>query len=691
MKPSADAIWIAAEGSAGFPPRYFRTRAEALAFLADHLAAERSAGRRTLAGFDFPFGYPRGFAAALTGRAAGRAVWAWLASRITDGPANANNRFAVAAEINSALGSTPFWGRPAALALSSLPERGRDRIHPFPERRLVEARVPSAQPAWKLYTTGSVGGQVLMGLPALHRLLHDPRLEGIAAWPFDTGLAVPDAPIVLAEIYPSLLAGAVAGEAGIRDAAQVRLTAGAYAALDAEGALAPLFAPTGLTPEETTIVANEEAWILGVGFEPALRAAAPPRPQRLLRRPPRRRRLDARRHRPRPPPRRDRTRRRARDRPPRRRRRPHPRRPPPRRPRQPAGGERRRRRLRLRPREPRPRPAHPPPPPRPRRRRRPLPRRRPPGHALRILTGALLPEGVDTVVLEEDVTAPTPATITFARGLKPRANTRPPGEDVAEGAEILAEGRRLAPQDLALAAATGLAALPVRRRLRVAVLSTGDEIRPAGGEAAPHQTFDANRPMLLDILRRWDMTPVDLGHAADSRAAVTAALDRGAAQADAILTSGGASAGDEDHVSATLKAAGALEIWRIAVKPGRPLAIGKWQGRPVFGLPGNPVAAFVCTLVFARPVLLRLAGAPWQTPQGLTLPAAFAKAKHAGRREYLRARLGAEGAVEVFPSEGSGRISGLAWATGLVELEDGPRTIRPGDPVRYIPFAEFGL
>ena len=122
--------------------------------------------------------------------------------------------------------------------------------------------------------------------------------------------------------------------------------------------------------------------------------------------------------------------------------------------------------------------------------------------------------------------------------------------------------------------------------------------------------------MLLDILRRWDMTPVDLGHAADSREAVTAALDRGAAQADAILTSGGASAGDEDHVSATLKAAGALEIWRIAVKPGRPLAIGNWQGRPVFGLPGNPVAAFVCTLVFARPVLLRLAGAPWQTPAG---------------------------------------------------------------------------
>jgi len=314
----------------------------------------------------------------------------------------------------------------------------------------------------------------------------------------------------------------------------------------------------------------------------------------------------------------------------------------------------------------------------------------PPGYALRILTGALLPAGADTVLIEELVT-PDADAIHFERTPRPRANTRPAGEDVGEGAEILPEGRRLAPQDLALAAAAGLGALAVCRRLRVAVLSTGDELRAPGTPAAPHQTYDANRPMLLDILRRWDMIPVDLGHAPDSAEAVSAALDRGAAEADAILTSGGASAGDEDHVSAVLKARGALETWRIAVKPGRPLAIGRWQGRPVFGLPGNPVAAFVCTLVFARPALLRLAGAPWDIPRGLTLPAAFAKAKHGGRREYLRARLDASGAVEVFASEGSGRISGLAWARGLVELEDGPRTIRPGDPVRYLPFADFGL
>jgi molybdopterin molybdotransferase len=279
----------------------------------------------------------------------------------------------------------------------------------------------------------------------------------------------------------------------------------------------------------------------------------------------------------------------------------------------------------------------------------------------------------------------------FDRGLKAGANTRRAGEDVAEGAQILPAGRRLAPQDLGLAAATGHRILPVRRPLRVGVLSTGDEIVAPGSDAAPHQTYDANRPMLLAMLRRWDFVAVDLGHAGDTASAVANALDAGADRTDAILTSGGASAGDEDHVSAELAARGALQTWRIAVKPGRPLALGLWSGTPVFGLPGNPVAAFVCTLVFARPALFRLAGAPWQAPRGVCLPAAFGKSKKAGRREYLRARLTGDGRVEAFRSEGSGRISGLAWASGLVELGDGPREIRPGDPVRYISFADFGL
>jgi molybdopterin molybdotransferase len=181
-----------------------------------------------------------------------------------------------------------------------------------------------------------------------------------------------------------------------------------------------------------------------------------------------------------------------------------------------------------------------------------------------------------------------------------------------------------------------------------------------------------------------------MGRNPDDRAALAATLNEAARRADVILTSGGASAGDEDHVSALLRESGALQEWRIALKPGRPLALGLWQGAPVFGLPGNPVAALVCTLIFARPALGLLAGAGWSVPQGFDIPAAFTKSKKPGRREYLRARV-REGRAEVFPSEGSGRVSSLSWAEGLVELPDGAAEIAPGDPVRYIPFGSFGL
>ena len=165
-------------------------------------------------------------------------------------------------------------------------------------------------------------------------------------------------------------------------------------------------------------------------------------------------------------------------------------------------------------------------------------------------------------------------------------------------------------------------------------------------------------------------------------------LSRAANEADLILTSGGASSGDEDHVSALLTDAGAMTKWRIALKPGRPLALGLWDGTPVFGLPGNPVAALVCTLIFARPAMHAMAGAGWRAPHGFSVPAAFAKSKKPGRREYLRARM-REGRAEVFKSEGSGRISGLSWAEGLVELPDTAAEIAPGDPVRFVPFSEF--
>ena len=191
-------------------------------------------------------------------------------------------------------------------------------------------------------------------------------------------------------------------------------------------------------------------------------------------------------------------------------------------------------------------------------------------------------------------------------------------------------------------------------------------------------------------MARFGFSVADMGRVPDDRATLRATLDQAAAQADVILTSGGASAGDEDHVSALLREAGAMQEWRIAVKPGRPLALGLWEGTPVFGLPGNPVAAMVCTLVFARPAMALLSGQDWTEPQGFDLPAAFEKRKKPGRREYLRARV-RDGRAEVFKSEGSGRISGLSWAEGLVEIEDGARHIQPGDLVRFIPYGSFGL
>jgi molybdopterin molybdotransferase len=313
----------------------------------------------------------------------------------------------------------------------------------------------------------------------------------------------------------------------------------------------------------------------------------------------------------------------------------------------------------------------------------------PQGQAIRILTGAALPEGVTTVVLEEDC-AVAEGQVAFNGPVKQGANTRKAGEDVAEGEVALPKGRVLTPADLALAAAVGHGRLPVYRPLRVGVISTGDELIEPGGEAGLGQIFDANCPMLLNMARRFGYEPVDLGRVADDRETLRKALDKAAEDTDVILTSGGASAGDEDHVSALLKESGALAEWRIALKPGRPLALAVWKGTPVFGLPGNPVAAFVCTLMFARPAFAALSGAGWQEPEGFDVPAAFEKRKKPGRREYLRARL-RNGRAEVFKSEGSGRVSGLSWAEGLVELGDGAAQITEGTPVRFIPFGSFGL
>ena len=311
----------------------------------------------------------------------------------------------------------------------------------------------------------------------------------------------------------------------------------------------------------------------------------------------------------------------------------------------------------------------------------------PEGSAVRILTGAVLPDGVDTVVLQEDVNTDG-QQIAFRGPLKIGKNTRLAGEDIQNGQLLFDKGHRVCPPDLAVLASVGVSHVTVFAPLRVGVLSTGDELLEPGGASQKGDIFDANRQMLLSQMASLGFYSVDFGIAADDASTLRELLDDASEKCDVLLTTGGASAGDEDHMSSLLRREGALNMWRIAVKPGRPMAMGLWKGLPVFGLPGNPVAALVCTLVFAQPALRILAGGHWKRAEGFLVPAAFSKSKKPGRFEYLRARL-LDGRAEVFASEGSGRITGLSWADGLVELDERGREIRPDDLVRYIPYLAF--
>lgn len=306
-----------------------------------------------------------------------------------------------------------------------------------------------------------------------------------------------------------------------------------------------------------------------------------------------------------------------------------------------------------------------------------------PGYAIRILTGAAVPMGVDTIILQEDINRDD-THIYFRAGLKAGANTRPQGEDIKTGQTILKQGHKLRPSDLGVLASSGVETVEVYDQLRVAVLTTGTELVDAGAEKTDDMIYDANRPMLLAQIAAWGYTHVDIGILPDDADAIAAALDHAAQSADVILTTGGASSGDEDHISKLLNERANLQTWRIAVKPGRPLALALWNGTPVFGLPGNPVAAMVCTHIFARPTCGVLSGQGWLIPPAIYVPAAFCKNKKHGRSEYLRARLNADGHAEVFASEGSGRISGLSWADGLVALDHGAQEIVQGDFIRYI-------
>jgi molybdopterin molybdotransferase len=300
-----------------------------------------------------------------------------------------------------------------------------------------------------------------------------------------------------------------------------------------------------------------------------------------------------------------------------------------------------------------------------------------------------MPPGADTVVMQEDA-AVQASGIAVPPGLKRGANARPAGEDVAQGARALPAGRRLRAPEIGLAAALGCASLAVAPRVRVGVFSTGDELAAPGAPLGPAQTYDSNRFTLLALLAGLPVAASDLGILPDRAKATAAALRQAAGSHDLLLTSGGVSTGEEDHVRAAIEAGGRLVFWRLAVKPGRPAAMGVVGGCPVVGLPGNPVAAVVTFLHLARPLVLRLAGAAPEALPRFPARADFAYRKKAGRREYVRVRLLPGEALPVaakFAREGAGLLSSLTESDAFAELPEDVTALAPGDTVQVLPFA----
>ncbi|MCH7554513.1 MAG: molybdopterin molybdotransferase MoeA [Proteobacteria bacterium] len=315
------------------------------------------------------------------------------------------------------------------------------------------------------------------------------------------------------------------------------------------------------------------------------------------------------------------------------------------------------------------------------------------GEALRIFTGAPMPCGPDTVMMQEDCRVDGDDVIILP-GIKRGSNRRTAGEDIAAGSVILSRGRRLRPQDIGLAASAGRSRLTVHGRLRVALFSTGDELRDPGEALIPGTVYDANRYALSALLDGLGCAVTDLGILPDDLAAVRDALGAAAAGHDLMFTSGGVSVGDEDHVRAAVGELGSIHFWRLAIKPGRPLALGQIGKVPFVGLPGNPAAAMITFLRFARPLILRLSGASHVAPLLFRVRAGFDHKKKLDRREWVRARLetGDDGDLVAvkFPREGAGILSSLVESHGLVELPEEMTQLTRGTMVDFLPFSEVG-
>lgn len=321
------------------------------------------------------------------------------------------------------------------------------------------------------------------------------------------------------------------------------------------------------------------------------------------------------------------------------------------------------------------------------------------GEAVQIFTGAIMPSGTgvedpDTVFMQEDCKS-LEGRVILPSGIKRGSNCRAAGEDIRSGNCILREGLRLRPQEVGLAASVGRIDLRVRSRLRVAIFSTGDEVMEPGGSRETGKIYDSNRYTLITLLKTIGCSVEDLGVLPDNPDVISTKLLKAASEHDLIVTSGGVSTGEEDHVKRIIDSQGRLFFWRLAIKPGRPVALGEIKNTLFIGLPGNPVAAMVTFLRVARPIILKLAGASNLFPKSYFVSSGFRYKKKPERREYIRVSTkelsNGRLVAEKFSREGAGILSSMVFADGLVELVEGSLGVEKGDLVRYFPFKEFDL
>lgn len=309
-----------------------------------------------------------------------------------------------------------------------------------------------------------------------------------------------------------------------------------------------------------------------------------------------------------------------------------------------------------------------------------------PGTCARIFTGAPVPQGADTVEMQENVSVGDDGRVHFNQALKVAQNIRPQGQENRKGETLLAAGTRLGPIELGLAASIGLARLPVRRRPRVAVLSTGDELVEPGEALGGGQIYNSNRYLLVAWLQRLGCKVIDAGILPDDLERTRQALGE-LDEVDLILSTGGVSVGEADFLGIALREAGELALWKLAIKPGKPLTVGQFRGRPVIGLPGNPASTLVTFGLLARPYLLRRLGVQKVEPLGFPVPAGFNWSKPGKRREFLRARL-ESGRVVPYSNQSSGVLRSAAWAEGLAQVLEGT-TLAEGDQVQFIAMSEL--